>query len=747
MPAVRFAALLGLVFFSGASALVYQVLWQRLLSITFGVTVFATSTVLAAFMGGLTLGSLLAPRLVRRGGRPLATFAAAEILIAVSALVTPLALEGAERLYQGAQILAPDSFGVLTAARLAGSFLVLLVPTMLMGMTLPLLCASTLVRGSHFGTRLGLVYGINTAGGVLGVLATGFLLIGAIGMRQTFLLAAALNLSVGLLAFALSTREDGRVEAAAPAPTARSKAPPRVQRLVLVVMGVSGAAALALEVVWYRILVQFVTATSYAFTAMLAAVLAGIALGGVLAARILDTPRDGLRWLAALQLATAIAVVASFTLFARNFEGGAQVTAPIDASLAIVFPAALLMGLAFPIALRLFTGDAHAESPAGAARRVGTLYAVNTLGAIAGSLTGGFLLCPALGSRLSLITGATAFALTGIALAAATASRRAWAVAGLAAGVFVAAARLVPDPTQAAFAKRYAEDPTELWREEGVQTVVSVRSSRSVRTMYLDGLHQASDRREMVRLHRAIGHLGMVLHPEPKQVLVVGLGGGATPGAISRHPGALITVVELSESVRRGARFFAHVNYDLLEHPRVRLRVDDGRGYLRFTRDRFDLITADIVQPDHAGAGLLYSVEYFRLVKRALAEGGHVVQWLGHRPETQYKLIMRTFLEVFPNATLWYDGNVLVGSEDAADVDPEIARRVFADPRLRAAASEAGLGSIPMLRSWRTAGPKAMAAFVGAGPVLTDDRPLMEFFRSLPAGEPMVDVAALRGGE
>ncbi len=745
---MRFAALLGLVFFSGASALVYQVLWQRLLSITFGVTVFATSTVLAAFMGGLTLGSLLAPRLVRRSGRPLATFAAAEILIAASALATPLALGGAERLYQGAQALAPDSFGAVTAARLAGSFLVLLVPTMLMGMTLPLLCASSLVHGSRFGPRLGLVYGINTAGGVLGVLATGFLLIGAVGMGRSFLLAAAINLSVGLLALALSTSEDGGREAAAPAPVARSNAAlPRVERLVLVVMGVSGAAALALEVVWYRILVQFVTATSYAFTAMLAAVLAGIALGGVVAARVLDTPRDGLRWLAGLQLAIALAVVVAFTLFASTFEAGAQVTAPIAASLAIVFPAALLMGMAFPIALRLFTGDAHAESPAGAARRVGTLYAVNTLGAIVGSLVGGFLLAPVLGSRLGLITGASAFALTGIALVAATASRRAWALAGLAAGVFVAAARLVPDPTHAAFAKRYAEDPTELWREEGVQTVVSIRGSRSRRTMYLDGLHQASDAREMVRLHRAIGHLGMLLHPEPQQVLVVGLGGGATPGAISRHPGARITVVELSESVRRGARFFAHVNYDLLDNPDVRVRLDDGRGYLRFTRERFDVITADIVQPDHAGAGLLYSVEYFRLVKRALAEGGHVVQWLGHRPLTQYKLIMRTFLEVFPNATLWYDGNVLVGSERAADVDPEIAGRVFADARLAAAASEAGLDGVPVLRSWRTAGPKAMAAFVGAGPVLTDDRPLMEFFRSLPAGEPMVDIAALRGGE
>lgn len=190
MSAVPFAALLGLIFFSGASALVYQVLWQRLLSITFGVTVFATSTVLAAFMSGLTLGSLLAPRLVSRFRRPLTTFALAEILIGVSALCTPLALEGAEWLYQNARAFGAESFAALTAARLLGSFVVLLLPTMLMGMTLPLLCASSLVRGSHFGARLGLLHGINTAGSVCGVLLTGFVLVGTLGTRQSLLVAA-----------------------------------------------------------------------------------------------------------------------------------------------------------------------------------------------------------------------------------------------------------------------------------------------------------------------------------------------------------------------------------------------------------------------------------------------------------------------------------------------------------------------------------------------------------------------------
>jgi spermidine synthase len=284
----------------------------------------------------------------------------------------------------------------------------------------------------------------------------------------------------------------------------------------------------------------------------------------------------------------------------------------------------------------------------------------------------------------------------------------------------------------------------EFWREEGVQTAVSVHASQFRRSLYLDGLHQANDTPDMVRLHRIIGHLPMVLHPAPTDALVIGLGGGATPGAVSQYPGTRVQVVELSDSVRKAAAFFAHVNYDVLNQPNVRVRVDDGRNFLTLSGEKFDVITADIIQPVHAGAGNLYSREYFTLVRNALKENGLALQWIGHREPTQYALIMRTFLDVFPHATLWFDGNLMVGSTVPLRLSPGILAQKRANPVTAAALDDIGLTSFEVLTSWYTAGPDAMRQFIGMGPLLTDDLPLVEYHRSLPRDTQPLNLASLR---
>ena len=285
------AILLALFFCSGACGLLYQVLWLRLLSLVFGVTVYAASTVLAAFMTGLALGSVLAGRLLTRVRRPLLVFGIAEILIGLSALGTPLALDAAATVYQRLHQLNPDSLAVLTVARLVTGFAVLLVPTLLMGLTLPVLSASSIVRGSSFGTRVGALYAVNTAGAVTGAVLTGFFLIGAIGIAQSFRLGAALNVAVGLLALALGRRVDDESAAAPPGaeperPVAPVDGRRRVpsSRVIGVVVAMSGFVALALEILWFRMLLQYLAATTYAFTTMLATVLAGIAIGGAVSA-------------------------------------------------------------------------------------------------------------------------------------------------------------------------------------------------------------------------------------------------------------------------------------------------------------------------------------------------------------------------------------------------------------------------------------------------------------------------------
>ena len=736
----RFLLLCALFLLSGACGLTYQVLWLRLLALVFGVTVHAASTVLAAFMAGLALGAVLAERVIRRGN-PLKVFAGLEAGIAVSALATPALLGLATAAYRLLSTAAPDSLALLTVARFVCSAAVLLVPTVLMGATLPVLSHAALVRSAS-ATRLATLYAVNTAGALAGALLTGYVFIGGLGIQRTFILAAAVNLLVAAGAWRLSRTSD----AIAAPPIVTGPGTETISgravsaTTVMWIMAVSGFAALALEIVWFRVLVQFLPATSYAFTTMLATVLGGIALGSAAASRSLARPRDWGAVLAYTQGATSLVVLLSLAALGATYAAGWRTSGLTQGAAAAILPASLLMGYAFPVALMLWTRAGGAGG--GAPRAVGHLYSANVLGGIAGAVASGFLLLPLLGSRRALIALAGLYLVTGLVMLVATGRRRSALVL---AALFAGAVRLVPDPFEAALERRHGRDERIFWREEGVQTSVSIHT-RAFRgwLMYLDGLHQASDAPEMVKLHRLIGHLPMVLHPNPRRSLVVGLGGGATPGAVSQHDTEVL-VVELSDSVRKGAGFFTHVNYDLLSRPNVRLRVDDGRNFLSLTRDRFDVATADLIQPEHAGAGNLYSREYFTLVRNALADGGLALQWIGHRPDTQYKLIMRTFLEVFPETTLWLDGQLMVGSRTPFTLSPALIDAKRARPETRAALDEVGLDGFETLASWYLAGPDELRRFVGPGAVLTDDRPLVEYHRSLPAGDRAVDLSGLRG--
>jgi spermidine synthase len=302
----------------------------------------------------------------------------------------------------------------------------------------------------------------------------------------------------------------------------------------------------------------------------------------------------------------------------------------------------------------------------------------------------------------------------------------------------------LPDPFQAVLEHRHPGEQS-LWRAEGVQTTVSVNKvSESLRALYLDGLHQASDSPREVMTHRHIGHLAMLLHPQPKDALVIGLGGGVTPGAVSRHPGVSVDVVELSDTVAQAAVWFSHVNNDVVNQPNVRLRIDDGRNYLLLTPKRYDVITADIIRPFHAGAGNVYSVEYFRLARNALKDDGLMLQWLPRRSDVQYKLIMRTFLSVFPNSTLWVNGSFIIGSKRPAAIERAVFDQKKQMPRMSEILESLGLSDFDSLMELYTAGPDSMRSFAGEGPILTDDRPLIEYFLSLPAERKRAEFPAER---
>jgi spermidine synthase len=480
---------------------------------------------------------------------------------------------------------------------------------------------------------------------------------------------------------------------------------------------------------------------------MLTTVLGGIAAGGMLAALILRSRRDQSAMLGIVQAITGVAVVGSMSFLLWTVERGWGTMELWRAVLIAILPPSLCMGIGFPMALGMAARSIAVIDRGDLAGRIGRLYSLNVAGAILGALVGGFVLLPRAGSVNALVVLGATFVVSGMLVLMSRRGTLRWSAAIALATVFFLVARDLPDPFKVAIDRRYGKLLLEFWRDEGPQTAVSVRASQYQHVLYLDGLHQANDQPAMVRLHRAIGHLPMVLHGAPKDALVVGMGGGATPGAVSRHAGTRVQVVELSDSVRKAAPHFAHINYDLLNRPNVNIRIDDGRNFLALTDRRFDVITADIIQPGHAGAGLVYSKEYFTLVRNALHQDGVALQWIGLRPSIEYKLIMRTFLEVFPHATLWYDANFMVGTLKPLAMDPSALERLRRHPETREALDAVGLTQFEVLRSWFSAGPDEMRAFVGDGPLLTDDRPLVEYHHWLPRPEeqPPLNVSSLKG--
>jgi spermidine synthase len=745
-------ALLVLFFGTGACGLVYQQLWVRLLSLVFGVTVYAVSTVLASFFAGLALGSYVAGRLVDRARRPLQWYGVVEILIGVAALATTAALSGVERVYVGMTGFLPDSVGLLTVVRFVLSFAVLLVPATLMGASLPIVVRSALVRSGRLGERVSLLYATNTAGAIAGTLLAGFWLIGERGLTFSFRLAAAVNLAIGVIAVLASRFWEARDADPIEPVTSRVQSaerpeltlPEHHRRVVLAVFMLSGFVSLGLEVVWFRVLLLYFTSTTYAFTIMLATVLAGIALGSYLVAPLMRLRVDWLRMLVAVELALSLVALASLYFLSKSYTVTDRARDALDflssdlqpmlvASGLAILPTTLLFGFAFPIGVRLW-----AAAPRGitddSGRRVGVFYACNVAAGIAGSVVAGFLLVPGLGTRRSLVVLAALLLASGLlALIVAAPPRVSLAVAAVAASVFaMTAVALVPNPWTAALTNRFPGEQL-LWQEEGPQTTVSVhrlpdRSSH----MYLDGVHQANTSPAMVGAHREIGSLPMAVHPDPEDALVIGLGGGVTAGGVAAFGYRDVDIVELSDEVVQGARlFFSGVNGDVLDQPNVDVRVDDGRNYMLTTDKKYDVITADIIVPQHAGAAAVWSVDYWRVARDALKDDGIMLQWIPNRDDTEYRLIMRSFLEVFPNATLWQGGGMLIGSKHPLTLDRAAFERKLEDPQARAAMEAVGIADFDTLVARYTAGPDVMREFVGDGPLLTDDRPRLEYSRYL----------------
>ncbi len=677
-----------------------------MLALVFGHTVHALTTVLVSFMAGLALGGYLGGRWAAGSRFPVRTYGFLELGIGLAGLLTPgaIALAASGYLFLArSSDLSPHATGLMQFFLCSA---VLLIPTTLMGATFPVLARHAAEASMDAGGRIAALYTVNTVGAVLGVFFAGFELLPRIGSHQTLLAAASLNFLAAAIILlwagglrALDRNRPSRIMAGAPVSTA--------ERVLLAALAVSGAVSMIYEIAWSRALTLVVGSSTYAASAMLLAFLIGIGGGSAWftlwsGRRSRATPSFAL-----LQLAIAVSAAAVIPFFDRLpdlFLRGFRMTRSPDGVIALEILLSIVamavpafwIGATFPCAVReIARGDGVIAS------QVGRAYACNTTGAIAGAFAAGFLLIPAIGIEATIRAGIGINLLLGAILIWGSVRRAAaWAVTLAVTTVGVAALFLLPfwdrqvmSSGVAFYAGYYSAGPAGSWRdrirterllfyEDGIGATVTVHESEGRRMLRINGKTDATNAEDL-HTQLMLGHLPVLLHPDPKTALVIGLGSGATVAALSLHPLQRIDVVEIEPAVIRASAFFRPENRGALEDPRVAVVVEDARSFLQASDRRYDLIASEPSNPWIGGVASLFTVEFIRLASEHLTPGGIMVQWIhgyAMAPD-DLRMVVRSFQTVFPEATLWttFQGDyLLVGSLHPIEVDLDRLRAIYA---------------------------------------------------------------------
>lgn len=742
---LRLGSLLGLFFGSGAAALIYEVLWLKELGRLFGVTAYAASTTLAVFFLGLALGGLVWGRRAERLRNPLRAYAWLEVGVGASALMYFLLFD----FYRAVQAPLFGSFGYQPVLLLLVKFVlatgVLLLPAFLMGGTLPVMAQVLVRKRSQLGTRTTLLYAVNTIGAATGALAAGFLLPRLFGFAGSYLVAIALNLVVAAIAWSWSrglSRPAVWVAAPQEKPmdaTGASAAGGLSATLILAVAGVSGLTTLGLEVIWTRMFSQVLQNSVYTFSIILTVFLAGLSIGSALA-HVLCLRVRSTRLALALLLAGSGVLVSLSPFMFRAFSEGLDymksglgfwpyVGAVFAGTALAIGPAVVMMGAVFPFLLRL--SETHSRS---AGRTVGHLAAVNTTAAILGSLLAGFVLLRLFGVWGSVRGIALIYLLLALGVWPwAVPKRRLLAVLPAAAFVVVG---LVDygDYSRLWIEEEAGEKLVEAWDGPAGAVAVVQHDGESLRIRVNSSYNLGSSASAVNE--RLQGQIPLLLHPNPRSVFFLGLGTGITASGAMSFDVDRVVVCEVNPDVIRASRaHFSPWLNGLFEDSRFTVLPEDGRTWLAATRQRFDVVIADLFLSFKAGVGSLYTLEHFEAVRDHLEPGGIFVQWLPmfDLSEPEFDIVTKTMLEVFPSVTLWRRSHspsfpvyALVGSLDDQALDPDVFQRRVDE--LRASGNldpRIWLLNIPYAAY--VSNLRALEARFREAPLNTDDRTILEY--------------------
>lgn len=771
---------------SGLSSLIYQIIWTRLLVFVFGSTTFATSTVLAVFMGGLALGSFLAGKKADKLNKPFFVYGVLEGVIGLWALATPFFFAAALPIYKSLFLALHEQQLLFAVVRFLVASVILIPPTACMGATLPLLSRFVSTSLSTVGDRIGTLYSLNTLGAVFGAFLAGFVLLPEFGLSITTLIAASINI---LLAVSVCfTSKKLEIVSAQNAPIADLEESPRLlgsesgdpadpdtahklsgqTKVTMLCFAISGALAMIYEVAWTRCLLMVIGSTTYAFSVMLCTFLIGIFLGSYFCAKFVDRLRDPILFFAIAEMGICLVALVSMVcfsclpywnlLFALSFAKDQWMTMFFRflSSAMILVPITLFLGAIFPIVVKICTNDIKRIG-----NSIGNLYAVNTVGAIFGAFLAGFIVIPGLGSEQALLVTSVANLLLGLVLLLSFGKLRnsikIFMSIGVVAVLFWTSTKpQIWDRTTLSYAqaqrRHIVSNPSvadlrsvEDWRKtlesqletlfykDGICSTVAVSQAHTppVRVLFTNGHADASDRYDMEN-QAMLASFPLLLRPDSKDVCVVGWGSGVTVGYALSFPVQKAVCVELEPAVLETSKLFHHVNMKPEDDPRTVEEPSDGRNFLLCTPDKYDVVISEPSNPWQAGVCNLFTKEYFQICKDSLKPNGVFTMWtqISELPTDGLMHILSALKQVFPYVFVLDTGSgdvCAIASNEALSIKPEIVNKALAIPRVKKSLGNFGIKTFEDFVGRFNMCPPGIAKAVEQYPANVDDKNFLEY--------------------
>lgn len=757
---------------SGAAGLVYQVVWFKYLSLFLGNTTYAQMAVLASFLGGLAIGNFLIGKRIESYKNPVRIYAFLETAIGIYCLLYPSLSSAAGDLFinSAAGLRIESQFFFFNLMRFALSSAMLLLPTIAMGGTLPALSVFFVDNSADSRKDIASLYFLNSFGAVVGIVFVGFVLIKTFGLDTTIYATAVINIIVGAAAFVVSKKAPGVERSSEPAneenlSVTQTSADKSLARVLILVAGLSGMAALLYEMVWVRLLINFLGSSTYAFSIMLLSFISGITIGSLIVSLNFVSRFNYIKLIAYCQFLIAASTMAVLLLYARlpyYLWKIAALLSKTDASfpvflsleflicfLLILLPT-LFMGMSLPLIV-----DVISASTKEIGFSVGKVFSVNTLGTVAGVFLTGLVFMPAFGIKTTFEIGvAVNIAAAVLIIFKSNNFRRQqkWILSASFAAVFTVYAfsfsswdlnilssgvfkrfNFSPPETFAEFERIRANDRI-LFYKEGINANVAVTQAKDNplhKSLIINGKPDASTYFDMPT-QVMLGQLPLMLNSGAKNVFVVGFGSGTTIGSVLTHPVEKVVCAEISNEVIEAAKFFEKENNGCLNDPRLELINEDALTLLKLSHTKYDVIISEPSNPWIAGIANLFSEEYFRQCYSALDTGGVMVQWfhLYEADDDVVKLVLNTFRSVFKTSQLWSPMSndiLLVGTKGDVDLNIPDMKEKFDRPSVKNDFERIGINSLFTFLSCQSASPEGFYTMTSERPVNSEYRPLLEF--------------------